>query len=129
MTGYSTIIRLREVEEQLTKLGLTIARSRYSDSRTSAEVLAVCPLNEGLPIYSREAELFIGTLEELEVWIRGVEWARDYDKMLKISSDSKREAAEKRERIRIQKMHERKEKARTFAILSDKDEEEVEKLF
>jgi hypothetical protein len=40
------------------------------------------PKQDSLPIYSRDAELFTGTIEQLEVWLRGLEWARDYDRML-----------------------------------------------
>ena len=36
-----------------------------------------------MPIYSRDAEVFCGTLEQLDVWLRGVEWARNYDYLLR----------------------------------------------
>ena len=53
-----------------------------------------------LPIYSRDAELFIGTVERLEDWLAGVQWAREYDSMLRLSDEKKRGAAEQRERNR-----------------------------
>ena len=46
------------------------------------------------------AELFVGSLERLEDWLAGVQWAREYDRMLKISTDKVREAAEQKERNR-----------------------------
>jgi hypothetical protein len=55
---------------------------------------------EALPIYSRDAELFVGSLERLEDWMAGVRWAREYDMMLKLSDDKKRAAAEQKERNR-----------------------------
>ena len=55
---------------------------------------------DALPIYSRDAELFVGSIERLEDWLAGVKWARDYDMMCRISTDEKRTAAEQKERNR-----------------------------
>jgi hypothetical protein len=57
--------------------------------------------HEALPIYNRDAELFVGNLERLEDWINGVRWARQYDMMLKLSDDDKRAKAEQKEKNRI----------------------------
>jgi hypothetical protein len=51
-----------------------------------------------LPIYSRDAELFVGSLETLETWLHGVRWAREYDMMLRLSDEKKRSTAEQKER-------------------------------
>jgi len=56
--------------------------------------------HEALPIYSRDAELFVGSIERLEDWINGVRWARQYDMMLKLSDDDKRVKAEQKEKNR-----------------------------
>jgi hypothetical protein len=56
---------------------------------------------DALPIYSRDAELFVGTLEGLETWLHGVRWAREYDMMLKLSDEKKRARKEQDERNRI----------------------------
>jgi len=54
-----------------------------------------------LPIYCRDAELFVGTLEGAEYWMRGVEWARDYDRMVVDKKlDDKRKRKEQDERNR-----------------------------
>jgi hypothetical protein len=55
---------------------------------------------DALPIYSRDAELFIGSVERLEDWLAGVRWAREYDMMLKLSDEKKRIHAEQKERNR-----------------------------
>jgi hypothetical protein len=56
------------------------ARQHYRDF---GDLIAVRPRDsDSLPIYSRDAELFVGTLEALEYWIQGIEWARQYDTML-----------------------------------------------
>ena len=51
-----------------------------------------------MPHYRRDAVIFTGTLEEIELWIQGIEWARQYDDMLKISNSKKREEREQVER-------------------------------
>jgi hypothetical protein len=51
-------------------------------------------------MYTRDAELFVGSLERLEDWLAGVQWARDYDRMLRVSDDEKRFKAEQKERNR-----------------------------
>ena len=56
--------------------------------------------HEALPIYSRDAELFVGSIERLEDWLAGVKWARDYDMMLRLSDDKKRNGAEQKQRNR-----------------------------
>jgi hypothetical protein len=53
-----------------------------------------------LPIYNRDAELFVGSLEGLETWLHGVRWAREYDMMLKLSDDKKQKTKEDHERGR-----------------------------
>lgn len=54
------------------------------------DVLSLFPLENELPTFSRDAELFTGTLEQLEVWLRGVEFSRRYDFLLRVSDDKKR---------------------------------------
>jgi hypothetical protein len=53
-----------------------------------------------LPHYSRDADIFIGTLEEINTWLTGVEWARGYEEMLKLGNDKKRKEKEQVERNR-----------------------------
>lgn len=52
--------------------------------------VALKPKDDCLPIYARDAELFVGTLNDLESWLQGVKWARDYDSLLRISSQTSR---------------------------------------
>ena len=68
---------------------------------TDMDMVAIKPKdNESLPVYARDAEVFIGTVESLEVWLRGVEWARQYDELLRLSNRKKRERKEQDERNR-----------------------------
>jgi hypothetical protein len=101
MSGYNDIIRMQRLIEEVDSLGLMMAHSRYGNG-PFGDFVGLKPKDEtSLPIYARDAELFSGTLEELNVWLRGVKWARDYDRMLKVSDDKKRERKEQDERNRI----------------------------
>jgi hypothetical protein len=55
---------------------------------------------DSLPIYARDAELFTGSLVQIRTWLIGVQWAREYDMMLKLSDEKKRAAKEDQERAR-----------------------------
>jgi len=125
MSGYNTILRIRKIEERADKLGFMLAyprhRSNYED-----DYVALKPKDDVLPIYARDAEVFTGTLEELQEWLNGVDWARDYDRMLRMTTDKKRTVAEDKERTRQQLAKERAEKRKVFAILSNKSEEEID---
>jgi hypothetical protein len=50
----------------------------------SLDQVALRPLDDHRPHYCRDAEFFIGSLEELEVWLHGYEWAENYYSMLKL---------------------------------------------
>ena len=91
MSGWNTIQRLRRIEEQIDLLGFKFSKGKHSDWSEDHGALSLVPKDtESLPIYNRDAELFVGSLERLEDWLAGVKWARDYDTMLRVSDDSKR---------------------------------------
>jgi hypothetical protein len=91
MTGYNEILRLRRIEKELDELGFVIAEPKHGWNHTDMNYISIKPKDkDSLPIYSRDAELFRGTLEEINIWLRGVEWARGYDMLLKVSDDKKR---------------------------------------
>ena len=102
MSGWETIQRVKRIEEEIDKLGFKFCKSKHTDWSDDHGALSLVPKDhEALPIYSRDAELFVGNLERLEDWINGVRWAREYDRMLKISDDDKRVKAEQKEKNRI----------------------------
>ena len=101
MSGWNTIQRIRNIEEKIDKIGFKFSKSKHSDWSEDHGALSLVPKDhEALPIYSRDAELFVGSLERLEDWLAGVRWAREYDSMLKLSDESKRAKAEQKERNR-----------------------------
>jgi hypothetical protein len=101
MSGWETIQKIKRVEQLIDELGFKFAKSKHSEWTDNHGALSLKPKDpDALPIYSRDAELFIGTVERLEDWLAGVQWAREYDRMLKLSDEKKRGAAEQKERNR-----------------------------
>ena len=101
MSGWNTIQRIRNIEEKIDLLGFKFSKSKHGDWTDDHGSLSLVPKDhEALPIYSRDAELFVGSLERLEDWLAGVRWAREYDMMLKLSDEKKRTAAEQKEKNR-----------------------------
>ena len=91
MSGWNTIQRIKRIEEAIDKLGFKFSKSKHSDWTEDHGALSLVPKDhDALPIYNRDAELFVGSLERLEDWLAGVRWARDYDAMLRVSDDNKR---------------------------------------
>jgi hypothetical protein len=98
MAGWNQIQQVRKLEEQADKLGLKFAPHKYDDS-FGANVALVPKDKDALPIYSRDAQLFAGSLEGAAYWMQGVLWAREYDRMnTDRNLDKKRERKEQDER-------------------------------
>jgi len=102
MSGYNAVVALRRLEADVDKLGFMLCAPRSGwGGDDFADRVAIKPKDaDSLPIYSRDAELFTGSLEELRIWLRGVHWAREYDMMLKLSDEKKRATKEEHERGR-----------------------------
>jgi hypothetical protein len=99
MSGWNTIQRIKRVEQAVDELGFKFSKSKHSDWTEDHGALSLVPKDlDALPIYSRDAELFVGSIERLEDWLAGVKWARDYDTMLRLSNDTKRARKEQDER-------------------------------
>lgn len=81
MNGYHLILKIRNIEDTCSKLGLKFCSPRYGH-RSTDSVSLVPKDSESFPIYSRDTELFCGTIEEVEVWLKGFLYARNYDRLL-----------------------------------------------
>jgi hypothetical protein len=101
MSGWNTIQRIRNIEEKIDKLGFKLSKCKHGDFTDLHGALSLVPKDrDALPMYSRDAELFVGSIERLEDWLAGVRWAREYDMLLKLSDEPKRQAAEQKEKNR-----------------------------
>lgn len=98
MAGWNQIQQVRKLEERADKLGLKFTAYRHDD-RYGDNVALVPKDKDALPIYSRDAEMFVGSLEGAGYWMQGVMWAREYDRMnTDRNLDKKRERKEQDER-------------------------------
>jgi hypothetical protein len=77
---------------------MNFTNNRHDD--IYGELVALVPKDsDALPIYCRDAQLFVGTLESAASWMQGVEWAREYDSMvIDKKLDDKRKRKEQDER-------------------------------
>lgn len=99
MSGYHTILKCERIRERADKLGFMLCYPKYRNQ--DVDMVGIKPKDQdSLPIYSRDAELYYGTIDELNAYFDGIEWARQYDEMLKVSTQAKRERKEQDERNR-----------------------------
>ena len=98
MSGWNQIQQVRKLEERADKLGLKFGAYKHDDMY--GESVALIPKgSNALPIYSRDAILFAGSLEHADRFMQGVLWAREYDRMtVDRHNDKKRERKEQDER-------------------------------
>jgi len=98
MSGWNQIQQVRKLEERADKLGLKFGAYKHDDMY--GESVALIPKDsDALPIYSRDAVMFAGSLEGAAYWMQGVMWAREYDRLtIDRNLDKKRERKEQDER-------------------------------
>ena len=96
-TYWNTIQKIKRVEAMANKMGFefSVGRDHYIDSGDSIHLI---PLGDSLPHYRRGAEIFSGSVEDIGTWLEGLQFARNYDEMLKLSNDKKRAEREQTER-------------------------------
>ena len=100
MTGWNTLRKIQVLRERADLLGMKFAQYRHNDY--NEDNVALIPKDQdSLPIYSRDAILFAGSLESADQWMQGVLWAREYDRMtVDRNLDAKRVRKEQDERNR-----------------------------
>mgnify|MGYP003341844937 CR=1 FL=1 len=85
MSGFGDIERVTRFLDKVKKMGFVA-----SYSRTGVDFLSLRPAEDHYPIYSRNSELFSGTMEAAEYWLLGIEWAREYDRLINVSNNKRR---------------------------------------
>ena len=125
MSGYSTYQRLQRIEAQAKLLGFRLGDPKHGNWSNEVDQVSLYPINEALPVYSRDAEIWSGTFRDIEIFLNGWTKARDYDMMLRLSDDKKRAKAEDRERARQAEQRKREEQKKMLAVLRAKDHENL----
>jgi hypothetical protein len=73
MSGYNLVRKIKFLEEECDKLGFIMCQAKHY-IKEFGDVVAIKPKDiESLPPYSRDAEIFIGTINDLERWLEGNE--------------------------------------------------------
>ena len=104
-TGWDDLQRMKRVEAKADELGFVFESSPYAYNSTwvgdvSNNQIYVKPKDDSLPHYSRDTYFFTGSIEQIDYWLQGIEWARNYDQIIKLSDPKKRAAKEQQERNR-----------------------------
>ena len=116
--GMNMIERIDRVRDMAEFFGFRLGRRPHSGFGDSElDVIALYPMDDRLPTYSRDACLFTGSLSDVENFLDGIQWARKYDNLIGATTDQRRTQYEAREVARLAKMKLNKEKAETFKIL------------
>jgi hypothetical protein len=99
MNWYS-IVQIEAVKTRLNNLGYKMLPAKYRQDG----LIGIYPADDKNPLYSRDAEVFCGTVEDITAWVRGIEHQSGYLKMLKATSDKKIKALEEKYvKTRLQK--------------------------
>lgn len=101
MSGYKMVRLVRRLEQKADDLGFMLSYPKHNFGGEYGDHVSIRPKDaDSLPVYSRDAEIFTGTLIDLDAFFMGVEWARQYDEMLRLSNTKRRERKEQDERNR-----------------------------
>lgn len=125
MSGYALILKIQALEKQLHELGMRWGYDKHGSwgDGKFGDTVAVFPRDEELPAYARDAMLFNGSITDLQQWLAGVKWARDYDFLLKVSDKTKREKGEQKHRDYLAKVKKELEQAEMVRVLKSTDAE------
>lgn len=102
MSGYHTILECERIKERADKLGFMLCYPKHGwGAERGQDLVAIKPKDQdSFPIYSRDAEFFAGTIDQLNAFFTGLHWAREYDRMIGLTTAKKRERKEQDERNR-----------------------------
>lgn len=116
--GMNMIERIDYVRELAEFFGFRLGRRPHNGFGDSdIDPIALYPKDNCLLTYSRDTCLFVGSLSDVENFLDGIRWARNYDNMIGATSDKRREQYEAKEVARLERIVYNKAKAETFKIL------------
>jgi hypothetical protein len=94
MSGYNFVRRVHDLEQQLHDLGMRWGHSSWDSRGQFGDSVGVYPRDDQLPQYARDAELFTGSIDDVRVWLMGIQWARQYDEIMGVSDVKQRQRRE-----------------------------------
>lgn len=92
--NWHDVNQFEDLKYRIKKLGYVMRRSKYGNS--GEHKIGVFALEDHLPIYSRDAQLFSGDTEMIMSWVLGVEHRNEYILMMKATTEKKVKALEEK---------------------------------
>ena len=92
MSGINIVHRVQRIVKTAEEMGFALCYPRHGVS--GEEHVGLRPIDDKFPLYGRDDEIWSGSLEQADSFFAGIQFARDYDRALKISTQAKRERAE-----------------------------------
>lgn len=90
--GYGTLLKYKRAEELANSLGFIFVYAKYRNG--DEDLIGLQPKDDMLPIYARDAQLFVGDLHQVISFLQGIEFHFNYLRMLKITTKEKIEIKE-----------------------------------
>ena len=129
MSGYTTYTRWQRIEEQARNLGFRLGNPKHGQwgGMGDADLVTLYPDGEALPVYTRDADIYTGTFGQIETFIHGWARAQQYDHLLRLTDDKRRQKYEDAERARQAERRKREEQKQMLAVLRASDAENSSK--
>lgn len=91
MIGLQTYNELKKVEHEANQLGFAFSTSKH---HRDYDGIALYAMNDEMPLYARDAELWFADLAGVRNFLAGVNFARNYYQMLGLFTDAKQRRKE-----------------------------------
>lgn len=98
MSGINIVTKVQRIVKTAEEMGFALCYPRHGGG--GEDFIGLRPLDDKFPIYGRDDEIWSGSLEQADAFFAGIQFAREYDRVLKISTQAKRERAEQNIRNR-----------------------------
>ena len=98
MSGINIVTKVQRIVKTAEEMGFALCYPRHGGG--GEDFIGLRPIDDKFPLYGRDDEIWSGSLEQADSFFAGIQFARDYDRALKISTQAKRERAEQNIRNR-----------------------------
>lgn len=122
MSGMNLYQRFKNAEEFANDLGFMFCHSQYRFEDNQSDIIGLKPLADCLPVYSRDAELFGGTIRQVEIFLEGFAKAKMYLNMVGACPSAKIAGYETKYRATIEKRRIKEEQKKMFNVLKNQEQ-------
>ncbi len=121
MTGMNLYNRFKVAESTANELGFMFCYSKHRYDDSGSDIIGLKPMDNRLLIYSRDAELFSGTLSQVEQFLQGFTRAYSYLGLLGACDSDRIAKCEEKYRADVEKRRIAEEKKQLFKTLKNKE--------